>query len=97
MRAGGALHFVIPGDLESATGGYGYDRRIIAGLRTLGWQVTVHALDASFPQPSAAALGQAQRVLATCPNRPWYSSTASRWARCRSSCRRMRRACGWWR
>lgn len=67
MTGGGALHFLIPGDLESPTGGYGYDRRIIAGLRTLGWQVTVHALDASFPQPSPGALEQAQRVLADLP------------------------------
>jgi glycosyltransferase involved in cell wall biosynthesis len=59
-----ALEFVIPGDLQAATGGYGYDRRMIAGLRELGWQVSVHALDASFPQPSAAALVQASNVFA---------------------------------
>jgi glycosyltransferase involved in cell wall biosynthesis len=62
-----SLEFVIPGDLQAATGGYAYDRRIIAGLRALGWQVTVHALDAGFPQPSVVALDHAHRVLAGLP------------------------------
>jgi glycosyltransferase involved in cell wall biosynthesis len=63
-----ALEFIVPGDLETATGGYGYDRRIIAGLRALGWQITVHELDASFPHPTAAALEYAQGVLARLPD-----------------------------
>ncbi len=62
-----ALHFVVPGDLETRTGGYGYDRRIIAGLRALDWQVTVHSLDASFPLPSPAALDHARRTFAGLP------------------------------
>jgi glycosyltransferase involved in cell wall biosynthesis len=59
-----SLEFVIPGDLQAATGGYGYDRRIITGLRALGWEVTVHTLDASFPLPSDPALRQAQELFA---------------------------------
>jgi len=59
-----SLEFVIPGDLQAATGGYGYDRRIITGLRALGWEVVVHALDASFPAPTEAALHQAQMLFA---------------------------------
>jgi len=59
-----SLEFVIPGDLQTATGGYGYDRRMIAGLRCLGWQVTVHALDTSFPLPTSAALEHADTVFA---------------------------------
>ncbi len=58
-----ALQFLIPGDLRCASGGYVYDRRMIAELRALGWEVTVHALDASFPVPSPAALTHAQGVL----------------------------------
>lgn len=59
-----ALELVVPGDLQTVTGGYGYDRRIAAGLRALGWRVTVHSLDESFPHATAAALDQAHEVLA---------------------------------
>jgi glycosyltransferase involved in cell wall biosynthesis len=59
-----SLDFVIPGDLQTLTGGYGYDRRIIAGLQALGWRVTVHALDSSFPHATSAALSHADRVFA---------------------------------
>jgi glycosyltransferase involved in cell wall biosynthesis len=64
-----ALEFIIPGDIESASGGYVYDRTMIAGLRELGWQIGVHRLDASFPSPTADALVQAARVLAALPDR----------------------------
>ena len=35
------------------TGGYAYDRRIIAELRRLGWDVDLLALGDGFPRPSA--------------------------------------------
>ena len=63
-----ALEFVIPGDLQGASGGYVYDRTMMAGLRELGWRVSVHGLDASFPHPSPDALAQAERVLAALPD-----------------------------
>ena len=59
---------MIPGDLETRTGGYGYDRRIIAGLRERGWTVHVLGLDASFPTPTPAAREQAARAIAAIPN-----------------------------
>jgi glycosyltransferase involved in cell wall biosynthesis len=62
-----SLHFLIPGDLRSATGGYGYDRRIIDGLRQVGWSVRVHALEGSFPFPTTAALEHADAVLSGIP------------------------------
>jgi glycosyltransferase involved in cell wall biosynthesis len=56
--------FAIPGELESKTGGYAYDRRMMAELSALGWDVRHLALPGSYPFPSvkdaaaaAAALG----------------------------------------
>jgi len=65
---GPALTVVIPGDLETRTGGYEYDRRIIAGLRARGWTVDVSPLDATFPQPTRAAREGAVRVFAAIPD-----------------------------
>ncbi len=61
------VHFLIPGDLETRTGGYLYDRRIMAGLATLGWRVDWRRLDASFPMPTPAALAEADATLAALP------------------------------
>ncbi len=61
------LEFLLPGDPATRTGGYLYDRRIAEGLTNLGWQVRIHALDASFPHPSAAALAEATGILGDLP------------------------------
>jgi len=55
---------VVPGHLNARTGGSIYDRRIVEGLRRLGWAVDVLELDASFPYPTPAALEQAADALA---------------------------------
>ena len=62
------LVFVVPGELNSVTGGYGYDRQMITGLRKAGREVDVVALDAGFPWPHAAALDRAAQQLAGIPN-----------------------------
>jgi glycosyltransferase involved in cell wall biosynthesis len=54
---------LVPGDLTSRTGGYGYDRQIIARLRTIGCTVDVVSLDASYPFPSASARSHAGAAL----------------------------------
>ena len=59
-----SLAFMIPGDLEALTGGYEYDRRIINGLRGLGWAVDVETLDGSFPDPTPFAREDAGRRFA---------------------------------
>ena len=58
------LVFIVPGRLETRTGGYEYDRRIVSGLRALGWRVEVLELAGSFPRPSAADLERAAHALA---------------------------------
>jgi glycosyltransferase involved in cell wall biosynthesis len=59
-----AIDLVVPGDIDTPTGGYIYDREILAGLRTLGWRTTVRSLDASFPQPTSSALRAARTTFA---------------------------------
>jgi glycosyltransferase involved in cell wall biosynthesis len=50
------VYFAIPGNLATLTGGYGYDRRLLAGLRQLNVTVVHQPLDGGFPAPTAAAL-----------------------------------------
>ena len=63
-----SLTFIVPGRLDTLTGGYGYDRRIIEGLRGRGWAVDVREIDASFPHPTPHALDEAARTLASVPD-----------------------------
>ena len=41
--------FAVPGDLATPTGGYAYDRRMIAELGDLGWQIDLLDLGEGFP------------------------------------------------
>jgi glycosyltransferase involved in cell wall biosynthesis len=59
---------LVPGNLDTPTGGYRYDRRILAGLTDLGWRVEHRALDASFPAPTVEALAHARGILAAIPD-----------------------------
>ena len=63
-----SLTVIVPGSLDTRTGGYEYDRRMVAGLRARGWRIDVRELDASFPRPTMAALAQAGRALAAIPD-----------------------------
>lgn len=58
---------VVPGRLDTSTGGYGYDRRMVEGLRRRDWAVEVRELEGSFPHPTAAHLETAAAALAALP------------------------------
>lgn len=60
--------FLVPGDLNTRTGGYTYDRRIIDGLRAQQWEVEILALGCGYPAPDAAARAQAGRVADALPD-----------------------------
>ncbi len=59
--------FAVPGDLATPTGGYAYDRRIIAELSALGWRMEVVNLGDGFPYPAADTRASACVRLAALP------------------------------
>jgi glycosyltransferase involved in cell wall biosynthesis len=62
-----AVVFAVPGDIATPTGGYAYDRRIIAELGVLGWRAEVLGLGDGFPAPSAGTRAAAGARLAALP------------------------------
>ncbi len=62
-----ACAFVIPGDIDQPTGGYAYDRRVLALLADAGIEARHVALPGSFPAPSASDLEVTERTLAALP------------------------------
>lgn len=58
-----SVTFAYPGDLALKTGGYAYDRRVIAGLSESGWSVERLPLGEGFPAPPAEAKREAERRL----------------------------------
>ena len=56
----GDFVFAVPGDLDTPTGGYAYDKRMIAELRELGWRPQVVNLGEGFPHPNALTRATAQ-------------------------------------
>lgn len=57
------LIFVHPGDLNTPTGGYAYDRRMIEGLERLGWHVQIISLGEGYPFPSLIQEDHARSTL----------------------------------
>ena len=49
----GDFVFAVPGDLDTPTGGFAYDKRMIAELRDLGWRPEFMNLGDGFPYPDA--------------------------------------------
>ncbi len=63
-----SLTFAYPGDLSLKTGGYAYDRKVIDGLRSLGWTVDLLPLGEGFPAPSEATIKSASKMLSALPD-----------------------------
>jgi len=61
------LAFAVPGDLATATGGYAYDRRMIAELEKLGWTIDIIGLGENFPWASRETLMAAEARLLMVP------------------------------
>ncbi len=59
--------FAIPGDIETKTGGYIYERRLLMALREGGRDVRLLRLPASFPDPSPAEMAVAVAALQALP------------------------------
>lgn len=53
------FYFAIPGDINTLTGGYAYDRRLLAELHALGHKVKHLQLTSHFPVPDTEALADA--------------------------------------
>jgi glycosyltransferase involved in cell wall biosynthesis len=59
--------FLIPGDLNLPTGGYAYDRRVLALLGGVGIEATHVPLPAAYPSPTEADLAATARLVAALP------------------------------
>jgi glycosyltransferase involved in cell wall biosynthesis len=62
------LYFAIPGDLNTLTGGYGYDRRLLEEFRQLGRSIEHISLSRRFPAVDDAVLHDTQRLLFALPD-----------------------------
>jgi glycosyltransferase involved in cell wall biosynthesis len=62
-----AAAFAVPGSLDQPTGGYAYDRRVIAELRRRGCEVEVIDLGVGFPHPATQTTREAGARLRQVP------------------------------
>ncbi len=67
LEASPHVAFVIPGDINLPTGGYGYDRRVLALLPAAGVAIKHVVLPGSYPAPSHDDLAAGERVLSQLP------------------------------
>lgn len=63
-----ACCFLIPGDWNTPTGGFTYDRRMVIALREAGWTVEVCCLEGAWPHPGASDLAAAAGCIASLPD-----------------------------
>lgn len=63
-----SIALLVPGPFETISGGYGYDRRLVAGLRALGEEVQVLELAGRHPLADDAARESARAALLGLPS-----------------------------
>jgi glycosyltransferase involved in cell wall biosynthesis len=68
MAAAPACVLLVPGDLRTPTGGYGYDRRMAESLVARGWAVSVLRIDGDWPWPGQATRAEARARIAALPD-----------------------------
>lgn len=61
------LHFAIPGDIETRTGGYIYDRRVLALLPALGIDAVHLPLPSGFPFPTQEDIARTAQLVGAIP------------------------------
>ena len=61
-------YFLVPGDINTLTGGYRYDKRIIQELRSQGYTVILISLLGNYPFPDSEQLNSAEAQLASLPD-----------------------------
>lgn len=61
-------YIVFSGDINTRTGSYLYDKKIIDGLQELGWTIHLLSLDGDYPFPDATARQLASDRLAQIPD-----------------------------
>lgn len=61
------IHLVVPGPIETLTGGFIYDRRMVEALRRGGRLGALICLEGTYPSPGGEALKSAARQLAAVP------------------------------
>jgi glycosyltransferase involved in cell wall biosynthesis len=66
---GREVTFAVPGHLQTPTGGYAYDREIVAQLRSLRWNLRVLDIGEDFPFPDREGRRSALALLDEIPDR----------------------------
>ena len=61
-------YFIYPGDINTRTGGYLYDKKIVEGLQAQGWIIHLRSLEGEYPFPNDVARQMAAECLLSIPD-----------------------------
>lgn len=68
MKLNTIAYFLYPGELNTRTGGYLYDKKVVDGLRAQGWTIHLRSLAGDYPFPDDAARQLALKCFADIPD-----------------------------